>query len=79
MNKGGAKKFQFGFPSKKSTAPASDKPAASNTAVDVKRKAPESATQQDKGIVKKPRALVVDDDEDEFLASAGIGETDCGG
>lgn len=69
MNKGGTRKFQFGFPSKKSIASTSDTP------VDAKRKAPESAA-QDKDTVKRPRALVVDDDEDEFLASAGISKTD---
>lgn len=67
MNKGGAKKFQFGFPSKKSAASTSDAP------VEAKRKAPESSI-QNKETVKRPRAFVVDDDQDELLASAGIGK-----
>lgn len=71
MNKGGPKKFQFGFPSKKQAATTTlEKPTASETTIENKRK----AEFKEKETVKKPRALVVDDDEDEFLASAGIGK-----
>ena len=60
MNKGGAKKFSFGFPSKKA-------PAVEET----KRKA---ATEEPSSN-KKPRSVgFVADDEDDFLASAGIGK-----
>jgi ATP-dependent RNA helicase DDX42 len=69
MNKGGPKKFQFGFPSKKTstTTKATEKPLVTE-----KRKASEVLSDE---AVKKPRsANLILDDEDEFLASAGIGK-----
>lgn len=58
QNKGGPKKFSFGFPSKK----ASTEPP--------KRKAQEQLVDA----TKKSRSLATFDDEDELLASAGIGK-----
>lgn len=59
QNKGGPKKFSFGFPSKKvSTEP-------------VKRKATETLVEE---AAKKARSVAAFDDEDELLASAGIGK-----
>lgn len=62
QNKGGPKKFNFGFPTKK--------PVQKDE--EIKRKPVEVL---DKATVKKsrPSTLFVADDEDELLASAGIG------
>lgn len=60
MNKGGPKKFSFGFPSKKTSKPEEEK-----------RKAVEPPVEKP---AKKTRTVdFVADDEDELLASAGIG------
>lgn len=70
MNKGGPKKFQFGFPSKKLTATSTQ--AIDKTLPTEKRKATDGLSNE---IPKKPRSTnLVLDDEDEFLASAGIGK-----
>lgn len=69
-NKGGPKKFNFGFPTKKV-----DKPGEKSAPVvqeDIKRKATDNTIEES---VKKPRSnAFIDDDEDELLASAGIGK-----
>jgi hypothetical protein len=68
-NKGEPKKFKFGFPSKKAAAKPEQKPVA--TLEDLKRKAADPVEES----VKKPRSSTAffADDEDELLASAGIG------
>lgn len=64
QNKGGLKKFSFGFPSKKATT----KP---EQVEQVKRKANESVVEE---LAKKARSVAAFNDEDELLASAGIGK-----
>jgi hypothetical protein len=70
MNKGGPKKFQFGFPSKKITATPSK--AIEETLSTEKRKATETLSDETPKKLRSTNLTL--DDEDEFLASAGIGK-----